>query len=73
MYTILAKRAESNIMLFKEAATDTQFNQMVKAIEGFDIDLKGCGYYAIQAKLKLEEISNLTLPEFKTICQLFKY
>jgi hypothetical protein len=72
MNTPLAQSAESNILRFKDHASETQFRQMIEAIKGFDTDLSGCGHYAIQAKLKLKQISDLSLVEFQAICELFK-
>lgn len=72
MNTPLAQKAHSNILQYKEYASADQFQQMEKQISVFDTDLNGCGFDAIQAKLKLEAISNLTARDFKTICHLFK-
>lgn len=70
--TPLAKSALSNVLQYKEHATPNQLERMLNAIKEFDIDLNGCGFYAIQAKLKLEGIRDLTLTEFQAICKLFK-
>jgi len=70
--TPLAQSANATVLLYKEHATPNQLEQMQKQIKVFDTDLNGCGFDAIQAKLKLEGIRDLTLPEFKAICQLFK-
>ncbi len=72
MNTQLAQEAELRITAFKEHASENQFNQMIEAIKVFDIDLTGCGFESIQAKLKLTKIKELTAQEFKAICQLFK-
>lgn len=72
LITPLAQSAQSNILRFKEYATPRQFEQMTEAIKNFDIDLTGCGFDAIQAKLKLKGIADLTLSEFQAICKLYK-
>lgn len=72
MNTPLAQSAESNILRFKELATEDQFQQMIESIKNFDIDLNGCGFEAIQAKVKLNQIKDLTEEEIKAFCQLFK-
>ena len=72
MNTPLAQTAFLNISQYKEHASEGQFKAMEKQISVFDTDLSGCGFFAIQAKLKLQAISQLTLQDFKAICQLFK-
>lgn len=72
MNTPLAQAAEAQTLSYKEHATPNQLERMIKAISEFDTDLNGCGFFAIQAKVKLQAISQLTLQDFKAICQLFK-
>lgn len=72
MNTPLAQAAEAKTLSYKEHATPNQLERMLNAIKDFDIDLNGCGFFAIQAKFKLEAISNLTVEDFKAICKLFK-
>ena len=60
----LSKKAYNNILQFKDHATDSQFNTIAKAIEGHDINLQGSKGLGLLARMKLEAIAELDLPNF---------
>lgn len=65
MHTSLAKLAMKNVIQNKEIMSDNQFSIIKNAIKTFDFNLTFCGHPAIEAKLKLTEISKLDIAGFK--------
>jgi hypothetical protein len=60
----LAQKALEHITQFEKQVSPDQFNAACEAVKDFSADLSGFGFYAIQAKVKLQLICTLDLSGF---------
>ena len=65
MRTELGKKAFQHMEGFKSKCTPKQWDAIETGIKQFDICVNGSGFYAIQAKVKLEKMLEFTEENLK--------
>lgn len=71
LITALGQQAHEHLKSFEKFCTKEEFKTLEEGVKTFDTDLTGCGFHAIQAKLKLTSIKELTFKEFQAVMLVY--